>query len=466
MSTHIIVVGGGPGGYVAAIRAAQLGGTVTLVERKSIGGTCLNYGCIPTKALCKSAESVLEAKRMHEWGVMVQFDGVDMEKVHAWKDQAVEKITGGVRQLLKGYGVNVVYGTARLAGKPGVEVTEPGGRTEFIEGDAVVLATGSNQAVPDIPGIDSPGVVTSRELLATKELPKRLFIYGGGYIAMEFASIYNALGSEVTVMVRSKVLRKMDGDLGKRIRVALKKRGVEFYEGTVLEGISATGQGLSLSASGKKGEITLEADMVLVATGNTPCVDGLGLEEAGVSVNSKGIETDEHFRTSLPGVYAIGDVKGPPYLAHVASEEGKAVVEHILGHPSAGVDYAAVPAAVFTIPEAASVGLTEEELKESGEDYKVGKFPYAANGKAVTMGEEEGFVKVLLRQDNTIAGVHILGAQASTLIHEAALAIHARLPLSAVLSGVHAHPTLAEAFHEASLAAEGIAIHQMPPRNR
>jgi dihydrolipoamide dehydrogenase len=165
-------------------------------------------------------------------------------------------------------------------------------------------------------------------------------------------------------------------------------------------------------------------------------------------------------------VYAIGDVKGPPYLAHVASEEGKAVVEHILGHPSAGVDYAAVPAAVFTIPEAASVGLTEEELKESGEGYKAGKFPYAANGKAVTMGEEEGFVKVLLRQDNTIAGVHILGAQASTLIHEAALAIHARLPMSAVLSGVHAHPTLAEAFHEASLAAEGIAIHQMPPRNR
>lgn len=466
MSTHIIIVGGGPGGYVAAIRAAQLGGTVTLVERESIGGTCLNRGCIPTKALCKSAESVLEAKRMDEWGVMAHFGGVDMEKVHAWKDQAVEKITRGVKQLLKGYGVNVVYGTARLSGKGGVEVTEPGGKTGFIEGDAVVLATGSNQAVPDIPGIDSPGVVTSRELLATKGLPKRLFIYGGGYIAMEFASIYNALGSKVTVMVRSKVLRKMDGDLGKRIRVALKKRGVEFYEGTILEEISATEQGLSLKASGKKGDAALEADTVLVATGNTPCVDGLGLEEAGVSVKSKGIETDGLFRTSVPGVYAIGDVKGPPYLAHVASEEGKAVVEHILGYPSDGVDYAAVPAAVFTIPEAASVGLTEEELRESGENCKVGKFPYAANGKAVTMGEEEGFVKVLLREDDTIAGVHILGAQASTLIHEAALAIHAGLPVSAVLSGVHAHPTLAEAFHEASLAAEGVAIHQMPPRNR
>ncbi len=466
MSTHIIIVGGGPGGYVAAIRAAQLGGAVTLVERESIGGTCLNHGCIPTKALCKSAESALEAKKMHECGIMAEFSGVDMEKVHAWKDQAVEKITGGVRQLLKGYGVNVVYGTARLSGKLGVDVTEPGGKTGFIEGDAVVLATGSNQAVPGIPGIDSPGVVTSRELLATKGLPKRLFIYGGGYIAMEFASIYNALGSEVTVMVRSKVLRKMDGDLGKRIRVALKKRGVEFYEGTVLEEISATEQGVSLKASGKKGEIEIEADTVLVATGNTPCVDGLGLEEAGVFVNNKGIETDELFRTSVPGVYAIGDVKGPPYLAHVASEEGKAVVEHILGHPTDGVDYAAVPAAVFTIPEAASVGLTEEELKESGEDYKLGKFPYAANGKAVAMGEEEGFVKVLLRQDDTLAGVHILGAQASTLIHEAALAIHAGLPLSAVLSGVHAHPTLAEAFHEAALATKGVAIHQMPPRNR
>lgn len=464
MSTHIIIVGGGPGGYVAAIRAAQLGGTVTLVERESIGGTCLNHGCIPTKALCKSAESILEAKRMHEWGVMAQFSGVDMEKVHAWKDQAVEKITGGVRQLLKGYGVNVVHGTARLSGKLGVDVTEPGGKTEFIEGDAVVLATGSNQAIPEIHGIDSPGVVTSRELLAKKELPKRLFIYGGGYIAMEFASIYNALGSEVSVMVRSKVLRKMDGDLGKRIRVAIKKRGVEFYEGSVLEEIFTTEQGVLLKASGKKGEISLEADTVLVATGNTPCVDGLGLEEAGVSVNSKGIETDGLFRTSVPGVYAIGDVKGPPYLAHVASEEGKAVVEHILGHPGDGVDYAAIPAAVFTIPEAASVGLTEEELKESGENYTVGKFPYAANGKAVTMGEEEGFVKVLLREDDTIAGVHILGAQASTLIHEAALAIHAKLPLSAVVSAVHAHPTLAEVFHEASLATKNIAIHQMPPR--
>jgi len=466
MSTHIIIVGGGPGGYVAAIRAAQLGGKVTLVERENIGGTCLNHGCIPTKALCKSAESVLETKKMHECGIMVQLSGVDMEKVHAWKDQAVEKITGGVRQLLKGYGVNVIYGTARLSKNKGVEVTEPDGRRGFIEGDAVVLATGSKQAVLDIPGIDCPGVVTSRGLLATKELPKRLFIYGGGYIAMEFASIYNALGSEVSVMVRSKVLRKMDDDLGKRIRVALKKRGVEFYEGTVLEKISATDQGLSLKASGKKGDVTLEADMVLVATGNTPCTDDLGLEEVGVRVNKDGIEVDGHYRTAVPWIYAVGDVKGPPYLAHVASEEGKAVVEHILGHPTDGVDYTAIPAAVFTIPEAASVGLTEEELKESGETYTVGKFPYAANGKAVAMGEEEGFVKVLLRGDGTLAGVHILGAQASTLIHEAALAIHAKLPVSAVLSAVHAHPTLAEAFHEAAFAAKGVAIHQMPPRNR
>lgn len=462
MKSDLVVIGGGPGGYVAAIRAAQLGATVTVVERDRIGGTCLNYGCIPTKALCQSAESVLLAQRMEEAGIVVGEAKVDMAKVHAWKRRSVDKLTGGVAQLLKGYKVNVIEGEAKLSGKNTISITKSDGSKEEIEAKFILIATGSKQAVPDIPGIGLRGVVTSRELLEYEDLPDNLFIYGGGYIAMEFASIYNALGSNVTVMVRSRVLRLMDGEISKRIKLLLKKRGITFYEGMLVDRIEQGKEGLTVYASSDREEATLNANLVLVATGNVPNVEGLGCEDVGIETGKKGIIVDEFYRTSVEGIYAIGDVIGPPYLAHVASEEGKVAVEAMFGLKPCRINYDAIPAAVFTIPEVASVGKTEEELKKDNIDYSVGKFLFAGNGKAIAMGEEDGLVKVLAYGDGKLAGVHIIGPHASDLIHEAALAMHAGIPAEELISCIHAHPTLAEAFHEAVMGVKGEAIHQLP----
>jgi len=326
----LIVIGSGPGGYVAAIRAAQLGARVTVIEEDKVGGTCLNYGCIPTKALYQSAATALLAARMEDFGVVAGKPAIDMAKVHSWKRRAVDKLTGGVSQLLKGYKINVVNGRARLAGNGKVIVKRNDGESLELESKNVLIATGSKQAVPEVCGINLKGVMTSKELLGYEGLPGRLLVYGGGYIAMEFASIYNALGSKVTVMVRSKVLRLMDGEISKRLTLLLKKRGITFYEGTLLDRIEEGEKGLTVHALKGEEAVTLDADLVLVATGNVPNTDGLGLEEAGVKTGPKGIVVDEFYRTSAEGVYAIGDVIGPPYLAHVASEEGKAAVEAIL----------------------------------------------------------------------------------------------------------------------------------------
>ncbi|MGB4026824.1 MAG: dihydrolipoyl dehydrogenase [Acetomicrobium sp.] len=462
-NSDLIIIGSGPGGYVAAIRAAQLGAKVTIVEKEKIGGTCLNYGCIPTKALCQSASSVLLAKRMEEFGVIVGEPRVDMSKVHAWKQRAVDELTGGVEKLLKGYKVNVLHGEAKLIHKNKILVSMPDGKSSELESKYILIATGSKETIPDVPGMDLEGVVTSKELLGFEGLPERLLIYGGGYIAMEFASIYNALGSKVTVMVRSKVLRLMDGEISKRMNVFLRRKGVTLYEGTLLDRIEEGQDGLVIHASGKTGEVVLGADMVLVATGNTPNVEGLGCEDVGIKTGEKGIVADELYRTSTEGIYAIGDVLGPPYLAHVASAEGRAAAEAMFGKPTK-VNYDVIPAAVFTIPEVGTVGKTEEELQSEGIPYRVGKFLFGGNGKAVAMGEEEGLVKVLAYEDGKLAGVHIIGPHASDLIHEAAIAMHAGVTAEEMDSCIHAHPTLAEVFHEAVMNVTGQAIHQLPKR--
>jgi len=459
----LIVIGSGPGGYVAAIRAAQLGARVTVIEEDKVGGTCLNYGCIPTKAMYQSAATALLAARMEDFGVVAGKPAIDMAKVHSWKRRAVDKLTGGVSQLLKGYKINVVNGRARLAGNGKVIVKRNDGELLELESKNVLIATGSKQAVPEVCGINLKGVMTSKELLSYEGLPGRLLVYGGGYIAMEFASIYNALGSKVTVMVRSKVLRLMDGEISKRLTLLLKKRGITFYEGTLLDRIEEGEKGLTVHALKGEEAVTLDADLVLVATGNVPNTDGLGLEEAGVKTGPKGIVVDEFYRTSAEGVYAIGDVIGPPYLAHVASEEGKAAVEAIFGRPGK-VNYGVIPAAVFTIPEVATAGKTEEELQGEKVSYKVSKFLFGGNGKAVAMGEEEGLVKVLAYDDGHLAGVHIVGPHASDLIHEAAIAMHAGVSVEELISCIHAHPTLAEVFHEAVMALNEEAIHQLPKK--
>ncbi|MDL2273540.1 dihydrolipoyl dehydrogenase [Oscillospiraceae bacterium OttesenSCG-928-G22] len=456
--SNVAIIGGGPGGYVAAIRAAQRGLSVTLFEKEHVGGVCLNRGCIPTKTLLKSAE-VLEtlAGEAEEAGIRVSGVEVDYPRILARKDEVSTRLRGGISELLKANGVTVISEEARLL--DGNTIAYAGGE---LKADHIIVATGSRPAVPPVPGADLPHVLTSDGALTLENPPETLAIIGGGVIGIEFASFFAAMGVKVTVVeMLDRVLATADADISKEMARALKRRKVQVMTGTKLLSIGAD----AITVETKAGEKEIPAEKVLMAVGRRPNVENLGLEAAGVAVGRGGIETDAYCRTSVPNIYAIGDVNGRLMLAHKASEEGIAVVENIAaGKDAHKVTISSVPACVYGSPETASVGKTEQELIDAGVSCLSGKFQYQANGRAMIEGSR-GFVKVLLDGDShRILGVHIIGKHACELIMEGTLAVANGLTAEQIVGTVHPHPSMSEAFSEAVQAALGEAIHMLNPK--
>ncbi|MDH8679439.1 dihydrolipoyl dehydrogenase [Fusibacter bizertensis] len=465
MQKRIVVIGGGPGGYVAAIRGAQLGAKVTLIERHKIGGTCLNYGCIPTKTLYKNAELLHTLKHIEDFGIKVDHYSIDVDKIQSRKDEVVHTLVSGIEQVVKANGVEIIDGSASFIDAKTLKVVKADGETIEVSGDDIIIATGSTSAVPPFEGVNLPGVVTSKELLEFKSIPEKLVIIGGGVISMEFAGIFAALGSEVSVVIRSdKFLREVDSEITKRFGAMLKKKGIELNKSVENMKIIQTESGLKVTGDNKKGPVEFPADTVLLSTGRVPVYKDLNLDAAGVEVTKKGIAVDHHtFKTNVDNVYAIGDVNGIIMLAHAASHQGIAAVESIMGIEHKG-NHDAIPNCIFVFPEIAGVGITEDEANEKGIEIKKSKFMFGANGKALSIGEPDGFIKVISDMNDVVLGVHIMGPHASDLIAEGTLAVANRMTVDQIANTVHAHPTLAESFAEATLGLRGEAIHMAPPK--
>jgi len=464
MSYDLIVIGTGPGGYVAAIRAAQLGMKVAVVEKRAThGGTCLNVGCIPSKALLHASEAYTEAGHgFAAMGIKVTPE-LDLAAMQVFKDAGVKGNVDGVEFLLRKNKIDAIHGTGRIAAPGKVEVTGPDGKTQTLETKHIVIATGSE--VAPLPGIaiDEKTVVSSTGALSLGEVPKRLVVIGAGYIGLELGSVWSRLGAKVTVVeMLDRVAPGLDGEVAKQLQRVLTKQGLAFKLGTKVISVDTKGSGVKLTlepAGGGKPE-TLDCDVVLVAVGRVPNTQGLGLTEAGVRCDNRGrVIVDGRFATNVEGLYAIGDVIKGPMLAHKAEDEGIAVAE-ILAGQAGHVNYDVIPSVIYTAPEVASVGKTEEELKEAGVDYKAGKFPFTANGRAKVNRTTEGFVKILADVDtDRVLGVHIIGADAGTMIAEAAVLMEFGGSAEDLARTCHAHPTLNEAVKEAAMAVDKRAIH-------
>ena len=456
----LIIIGGGPGGYVAAIRARHLGMKTVLIEKDKIGGVCLNRGCIPTKAYYRNALALREIRQSQEFNIQVEGISFDMAGARARKDSIVSGLTKGVEKLLQSNGVEKIQGKASVLDPNTVEVNG-----ELIKARNLILATGSVPASLPITGVDLPGVVSSDQILDLDEIPVRLAVIGGGVVGLEFASIFNTFGSQVEVFeYMPYLLNNLDKELAKRLLVFFKKQGIKVHTASRVERIEKEPGGLKIVAQGKKGMVESQADMVLLAAGRRPYVEGLNLDGLGIERDQAGfIKVKHSFITNVEGIYAIGDLIGGYMLAHAASEEGIAAVEHMAGL-TPRVHYHAVPACVFTIPEIASVGMSEEEARIQGIEYRTGKCQFAANGKALTMGETDGMVKVLADSEDTIIGVHIIGPHASDLISEGTLIVKNRMKTGEIADVIHPHPTLCEALLEAVLDVQGQAIHLAPSR--
>jgi len=460
IQADIAILGGGPGGYVAALRAAQLGAQVTLIEEKAIGGVCLNVGCIPTKALLRSAEVYRAFRQAEAFGLRVEGNVMPhWPAIQARKESIVQQLVQGVEKLLHRAGVHVVQGRGRFVGPRTLEVMTADG-TQRVEARHVVIATGSRPVRLPLPGIDLPGVIDSSGALALETLPKQLLIIGGGAVGVEFADIFNAFGVKVTVVeMLDRLLPQMDADLGPALAWTLGQRGVQFYLRSRVTRVDAVGDGLRTTIATPDGEVDIEANRVLVAVGRRPNAEDLGLEAAGVRFDKAGISVDAQMQTNVPGIAAVGDVTGGPLLAHVAMRGGEVAVENALGH-TATLDLKTVPWCVYTDPEVASVGLTEAQAREEGYDVRVGRFPLNASGKALTYGETDGFVKVVSEaRFGEVLGLHVVASHASDLIHEGGLALALEATLDELVTTVHGHPTLSEAVREAALEVHGEALH-------
>jgi dihydrolipoamide dehydrogenase len=464
-----VVVGAGPGGYVAAIRLAQLGKKTALVEKESLGGVCLNWGCIPSKALIAAANLVEEIRDAADRGIIAE-PRVDLQKLREFKDAVVKKLVGGVGALEKGNGVEVVKGTARFVAADAVEVSAGDGEKVRLEAKAFIVATGSRPV--EIPGFayDGKDVWSARDAVDVPEVPARLACIGGGVIGMELGTVYAKLGSKVTfVEALPQILTGIDPEAVRLVQKGIRQRGGTVHVNAKAKGYERKGDALvvHLEVDGKAQD--LECDRILVGVGFRPNSEGLGLEEVGVRIGPRGfVEVDEQFRTSVPSIFAIGDLSGPPFLAHKASKEGEIAAEVIAGMKSAR-DWVALPGAIFTDPEIATVGLSEEEARAQGHDPIIGKFAFGALGRALAIAHGEGFVKVVGdRGSKLLLGVTMCGPEASDLVAEAALALEMGAYLEDVALTIHAHPTLPEAFMEACKAALGEAIHALnrPERPR
>jgi dihydrolipoamide dehydrogenase len=464
MDYDLIIIGGGPAGYVGAIRAAQLGKKVVCVEAERAGGTCLNWGCIPTKALLKSAELKQLLGHVDDYGLSIKGEvGFDFAKVMSRSRSVSDQMAKGVEYLFRTKKVDYLVGRAQIQSPADfttkkVVVTGADGKTQTITGKAVLVCTGAKAKM--LPGLKADGekVLTSREALAIKTAPKSIIILGAGAIGVEFAYFFNAFGAKVTIIeMLPQLVPVEDTEIAEQLKRSFLKQGIEVFTGTKMEKSEVGGKGVKVTIEGGK---TLEADALLVAIGIEANVDGLLGDGVKFDVDRGFLKTNDRYETSIKGIYAAGDIIGPPWLAHVASHEAIEAVEGLFIPGKKPHKVTVFPGCTYCQPQVASVGLTERALKEKGIKYKVGKFPYKASGKAVAAGDSEGFVKVLLGEKyEEILGAHIIGADATELIAEYTLAMSSELTADEINATIHAHPTLAEMDHEAVLAAEGRPIH-------
>lgn len=455
----LVVIGAGPGGYVAAIRAAQLGMKVVCVDKRAtLGGTCLNIGCIPSKALLDSSELYVQAReKLGRHGIGVGDVSLDLKKMLDRKDRVVKGLTDGIAYLFKKNKITFVTGAARLAGPGKVAVQQ-----EVLEARAILLATGSEPAGLAALPFDGSHIVSSTEALAFDKVPSHLIVVGGGYIGLELGSVWARLGAKVTVLeFLPRILAASDSEVAGLLHKLLVKQGLTIHTQTKVLSASVQGGQVIVNAQTGDEEKAFQGDKVLMAVGRQPCTAGLGLEEVGIAIEPRTgrIQVDTKFQTKVPGIYAIGDLIAGPMLAHKAEEEGIAFAE-ILAGKKGHVDYDAIPSVIYTWPELASVGLTEDQVKESGRDYRVGKFPFAANGRARCLDETDGLVKILAdARTDRVLGMHILGPRASDLIAEAVVVMEFAGSAEDIARICHAHPTLTEAVREAALAVDRRAIH-------
>jgi len=451
----VTIIGGGPGGYVGAIYASQLGARVALVEKDRLGGTCLNRGCIPTKSLLRSAEVLQQARRASEFGLEIDHIGVNLPQIVAGKNKIVAGQVAGVKQLTLAGNISIYNGTGHIVSPRLVKVN-----AESILTKSIIIATGSETALPPISGLDLPGVVTTDEMLDVTQLPQSLIVIGGNVVGMEFASIFNAFGTGVSILeMRPYLLEAVDLEISQRFAQILRRQGITIITSATVKAIRQEGTVIKVVWDTADGEQGIEAQMVLMATGRSPYTEGLGLAELGMKMKGRAIAVNERLETNIPNIYAIGDVIGGYMLAHVASYEGKIAVDNALGH-SRRVDYQAVPICVFTYPEIAGVGLTEDEAKTRELSYRVSRFPFSACGRAHTMRETMGMVKIVCEAESgRILGMHIMGPHADDLIAEGALAVKCGLTAKDLADTMHAHPTLPEAVLEAALGQLGRSIH-------
>ena len=469
----VVVIGAGPGGYVAAIRASQLGFNTAVIEKAELGGVCLNWGCIPTKALLKSAQVYNYTKHLADYGVELRnADGtpVEADAVVSYADirKVVERERGvsaqmskGIEFLFKKNKITVLKGTAKILSGSQVEVTPEAEEAYTVEADHIIVATGSRpNSLPFAP-IDGEKIISYRQALVPETLPKSMAIIGSGAIGSEFTYFYRSMGVDVTLIeFMDQIVPLEDKDVADQLSRSFRKMGIKVMVSSGVKAIDTTGEGCKLSIETKKGMVELEVDRVLSAVGVIPNTNGIGLEELGVEMNRGKIVVDDFFRTNVPGIYAIGDVIATPALAHVASAEGIACVEKIAGMDVQPVDYSNIPGATYTSPEIASVGLTEKKVKEMGIEYKVGKFPFTASGKATTAGEKDGFVKLIIDANtDKILGAHLIGANVTEMLSGIVLARNVGATAKDIIKTIHPHPTMSEAIMEAAAAAHGEVIH-------
>jgi dihydrolipoamide dehydrogenase len=457
----VVVVGAGIGGYVAAIRAAQLGGRVAIIEKQYVGGTCLNVGCIPSKALLHIAQIYAQFAELEKMGIHVpEPPTLDIRAAVAYKDRVVKQLTGGVRQLLKANGIALFEGTGSVPEPGRIHVQTAEGQRE-LRADKTILATGSVPIRPPFPGIEGRNVIFSDDAMDMPRMPQTLVCIGGGVIAVELACMFQAFGTQVTIVeMLPAIIPQEDEEAGQALARSLTRRGVRIHTDARVERIDDTDNGLKrVSAATEQGSQSFEGEYVLVAVGRQANPAGLdGLIQQGLAMERSRVQADERMETNLPGVYAIGDLVGRTWLAHVAETEGEVAAENAMGH-EASMDYGTVPRVIFTFPEVAAVGLTETEARKRPEQISAEKFPWVANGKALASGETEGFTKVVLGPYGEILGATIFGPDATNLITEFSLAMRAELTADEVIGTIHPHPTYSEALREATLAAEHRAIH-------
>ncbi len=462
MKYDLLVIGSGPGGYVAAIRASQLGMKVAVVERAELGGICLNWGCIPTKSLLKSAQVLEYARHAADYGIKIEQAEPDFEAIIARSRGVADKMSKGIQYLFKKNNITVIEGHGNLTPDKKVEVTPREGEKSIVEADHILLATGArSRQLPNIPQ-DGKRIIGYRQALTLDHKPASMIVVGSGAIGSELAFFYNAMGTKVTLVeFLPNILPLEDEEVSKQVGRSFKKAGIEVMVKSSVESVDTTGELLKANIKNKKGEIEVhEAEIVLSAVGISPNVENIGLEELGIEMDRGKIKVDEYYRTNVEGIYAIGDIVPGPALAHVSSAEAICCVEHIAGVHTEPIDYSNIPGCTYTTPEVASVGLNEAKAVEAGYEIKIGKFPFSASGKASAAGANEGFIKLIFNAaDNTLLGAHMVGTNVTEMIAEMVLARKLKASGHDIIKTIHPHPTMSEAVMEAAAAAYDEVIH-------